>query len=24
MISGMNHETVKWKAFPFSQTGWAK
>jgi hypothetical protein len=24
MISGMNHETVKWKAFPFSLTGWAK
>jgi hypothetical protein len=24
MISGMNHETVKWKAFPFSQMGWAK
>jgi hypothetical protein len=24
MISGMNHETLKWKAFAFSQTGWAK
>jgi hypothetical protein len=24
MISGMNHETPKWKAFPFSLTGWAK
>jgi hypothetical protein len=24
MISGMNHETLKWKAFPFSLTGWAK
>jgi hypothetical protein len=24
MISGMNHETHKWKAFPFSLTGWAK
>jgi hypothetical protein len=24
MISGMNHETIKWKAFLFSQTGWAK
>jgi hypothetical protein len=23
MISGMNHETLKWKAFPFSLTGWA-
>jgi hypothetical protein len=21
MISGMNHETLKWKAFPFSLTG---
>jgi hypothetical protein len=20
----MNHETLKWKAFPFSLTGWAK
>jgi hypothetical protein len=24
MISGMNHETLKWKAFPFSLMGWAK
>jgi hypothetical protein len=24
IISGMNHETLKWKAFPFSLTGWAK
>jgi hypothetical protein len=24
MISGMNHETLKWKAFPFLLTGWAK
>jgi hypothetical protein len=24
MISGMNHEALKWKAFPFSLTGWAK
>jgi hypothetical protein len=24
MISGMNHETLKWKTFPFSLTGWAK
>jgi hypothetical protein len=24
MISGMNHETLKWKAFPFSLTGWAR
>jgi hypothetical protein len=24
MIPGMNHETLKWKAFPFSLTGWAK
>jgi hypothetical protein len=24
MISGMNHETLKWLAFPFSLTGWAK
>jgi hypothetical protein len=24
MISGMNHETLKWEAFPFSLTGWAK
>jgi hypothetical protein len=24
MVSGMNHETLKWKAFPFSLTGWAK
>jgi hypothetical protein len=24
MISRMNHETLKWKAFPFSLTGWAK
>jgi hypothetical protein len=22
MISEMNHETLKWKAFPFSLTGW--
>jgi hypothetical protein len=24
MISGMNHEALKWKAFPFSLTGWVK
>jgi hypothetical protein len=24
IISGMNHETLKWKAFPFSLTGWAQ
>jgi hypothetical protein len=24
MISGMNDEILKWKAFPFSLTGWAK
>jgi hypothetical protein len=24
MISGMNHETLKWNVFPFSLTGWAK
>jgi hypothetical protein len=24
MISGMNHETLKWKAFPFLIMGWAK
>jgi hypothetical protein len=24
MISGMDHETLKWKAFPFSLTRWAK
>jgi hypothetical protein len=24
MISRMNHETLKWNAFPFSPTGWAK
>jgi hypothetical protein len=24
MISRMNHETLKWKAFPFSLTGWGK
>jgi hypothetical protein len=24
MISGMNHETLKWKNFPISLTGWAK
>jgi hypothetical protein len=24
MISVMNHETLKWKAFPFFLTGWAK
>jgi hypothetical protein len=24
MISGMNHATLKWKAFPFSLTGWTK
>jgi hypothetical protein len=24
MISGMNHETLKWKAFSFSLMGWAK
>jgi hypothetical protein len=23
-ISGMNNETLKWKAFPFSLTGWVK
>jgi hypothetical protein len=23
MISGMNHEVVKWNAFMFSLTGWA-
>jgi hypothetical protein len=23
MISGMDHETLKWKAFPFSLMGWA-
>jgi hypothetical protein len=23
-ISGMNHDTHKWKAFSFSLTGWAK
>jgi hypothetical protein len=23
-ISRMNYETLKWKAFPFSLTGWAK
>jgi hypothetical protein len=23
-ISGMNHETLMWKAFSFSLTGWAK
>jgi hypothetical protein len=23
-ILGMNHETLKWKAIPFSLTGWAK
>jgi hypothetical protein len=23
-ISGMNNETLKWKAFPFSLMGWAK
>jgi hypothetical protein len=22
MIPGMNHETIKWKTFPFSLTGW--
>jgi hypothetical protein len=24
MKSGMNHEALKWKTFPFSLTGWAK
>jgi hypothetical protein len=24
MISGMNHATLKWNAFPFLLTGWAK
>jgi hypothetical protein len=24
LISGMNHETLKWKAISFSLTGWAK
>jgi hypothetical protein len=24
MILGMNHEMLKWKAFPFSLTGWDK
>jgi hypothetical protein len=24
MISGMNHETLRWKAFSFSLVGWAK
>jgi hypothetical protein len=24
MTSGMNHETLKWEAFPFSLMGWAK
>jgi hypothetical protein len=24
MISGMNHETLKWKALPLSLAGWAK
>jgi hypothetical protein len=24
MISGINHETLKWKVFPVSLTGWAK
>jgi hypothetical protein len=24
IISGMNHETLKWKAFLFSLTGWVK
>jgi hypothetical protein len=24
MILGMNPETLQWKAFPFSLTGWAK
>jgi hypothetical protein len=24
MFSGMNHETLKWKTFLFSLTGWAK
>jgi hypothetical protein len=24
MISEMNHESLKWKVFPFSLTGWAK
>jgi hypothetical protein len=24
MISRMNHETLKWKTFPFSLTGWEK
>jgi hypothetical protein len=24
MILGMNHDTLKWKAFPFLLTGWEK
>jgi hypothetical protein len=24
MISGVNHETIKWMSFPFSLMGWAK
>jgi hypothetical protein len=24
MISGMNHDTLKWMIFPFSLTGWVK
>jgi hypothetical protein len=24
MLWGMNHETLKWKAFPFLLTGWGK
>jgi hypothetical protein len=24
IISGMNHEALKWEAFPFSLTRWAK
>jgi hypothetical protein len=24
MISGMNHETLKWNTFPFLLMGWAK
>jgi hypothetical protein len=24
MILGMNHDTLKWKAFPFSLMGWTK
>jgi hypothetical protein len=24
MVLGMNHETIKWKTFLFSLTGWAK